>query len=64
MVKCGILDVSLGLDLGVMSSSPVLDSMLGVEPTKKQSNSLWGVWVAWSVKHLIFYFGSHHDLGS
>ena len=32
------LDFSSGLDLRVMSSSPALDFMLGVEPTLKTKN--------------------------
>lgn len=31
-VKCPILGVTSGLDLGAMSSSPTLGFMLGVEP--------------------------------
>ena len=33
LVKHLILDFSLGYDLRVLSSGPVLGSMLGVEPT-------------------------------
>lgn len=32
-VKCLTLDLSSGLNLRVMSSSPMLGSMLGVEPS-------------------------------
>ena len=32
-LKCLTLDLSSGLDLGVLDSSPVLGSMLGMEPT-------------------------------
>lgn len=32
-VKCLTLDLSSGIDLRVMSSSPVLHFVLGVEPT-------------------------------
>ena len=35
-VKCLTLDFSSGLDLRVMSSSPALGSMLGMEPTFKK----------------------------
>ena len=34
-VKCLTLDLSSGLDLRVMSSSPALDCTPGMEPTKK-----------------------------
>ena len=43
-VKCPTLDLSSGLDLRVVSSSPALDSAWGVKPTqekkkkKKRSN--------------------------
>lgn len=33
LVKCLNLDLSSGLELGVVSSSPVLGSTLGVDPT-------------------------------
>ena len=33
------LDLSSGLDLRVMSSSPALGSMLGMEPTKKKKKN-------------------------
>ena len=32
-VKCLILDLSSGLDIRVVTSSPTLDSMLVMEPT-------------------------------
>ena len=35
-VKCLTLDLSSGLDLSVMSSSPMLGSVLGVEPTSEK----------------------------
>ena len=40
LVKHGTLDLSSGLDLRVMNSSPTLGSMLDVKPTlKKKKNS-------------------------
>lgn len=36
LVKCPTPDLSSAIDLRVTSSSPVLGSMLGVEPTKKK----------------------------
>ena len=42
------LDLSSGLDLRVMSSSPVLGSVLGTEATLKNTHR--GAWVAQSVK--------------
>ena len=33
--KCLILDLGSGIDLMVMSSSPMLGSMLGIEPTQE-----------------------------
>jgi len=35
-VKCPTLDLSSGLDLRVVSSNPMLGSMLGMEPTLKK----------------------------
>jgi len=39
-VKHPTLDLSSGLDLRVMSSSPTLGSMLGVEPTLKKKKKI------------------------
>ena len=36
LIKCPTLDLSSGLDLGVMSSSLVLGPTLGMEPTLKK----------------------------
>ena len=36
LVKCPTLDLSSGLDLRIVSSSPALGSMLGMEPTLKK----------------------------
>ena len=36
-VKCLTLNLSLGLDLKLMSSSPMLSTILGVEPTLKKA---------------------------
>ena len=36
LVKCPTLDRSSGLDLRVVSSHPVLDSMLGIGKEKKK----------------------------
>ena len=36
-VKCLTLDLSSGLDLRVVSSSPILGSALGMKPTLKQN---------------------------
>ena len=41
LVKCPTLDLSSGLDLRVMSSSPVLGSALGMEPTQKSGGGSW-----------------------
>ena len=38
LVKHSILNLSSGLDLRVMSSSPVLGSMLGMESTLKKKS--------------------------
>jgi len=34
--KCPTLDLSSGIDLGVMSSSPALGSTVGMAPTSKK----------------------------
>ena len=38
LVECLTLDLSSGLDLSVMSSSPALGPMLGMEPNLKKKN--------------------------
>ena len=57
-VKCLALDVSSGLDLRVVSSSPTLGSMLGMETTFRKGEKR-GIWVAQWVKASAF--GSGHD---
>ena len=39
-LECLTLDLGSGLDLRVVSSSPTLDSMLGMEPTFKKDKKV------------------------
>ena len=63
LVKHLILDFSSGLNLGVMSSSPVLGSALGVNPAKtnKQTNKIILRVPGW-LKHPTLDFGPDHNL--
>ena len=57
LVKCWTLDLSSGLDLRVMSSSPTLGSMLGVEPAlNKQTHTSWG-WLRGSTLDAVVWIG-------
>ena len=47
VVKCPALDLNSGLDLRVMSSSPTLHSILGVEPTLKNADLGVPGWLSW-----------------
>ena len=60
LVECLSLDLSSGLDLRVLGLSPVLGSMLGMEPTLRKR---WrGTLVAQLVEPPLLNFGSGHDL--
>ena len=50
LVKHPTPGLSIVLDLGVMGSSPMLGSMLGMEPTLKKDSISWSTWVAQSVE--------------
>ena len=61
LVKHPTPGLSVGLDLGVMGSSPMLGSTLGTEPTLKKESISWRTWVAQSVECLTLDSGSGHD---